>query len=203
LKRFETSLDKWFKRKGIRLWLTEYGYETKEDGERKGVSRAQQAAYTTQVLRIARNDPRIDMFIWFVFRDNPSSLWQSGMMSRAGRVKPALARFRSMAAAVDARNAMVRVKGGTRNPVVTIPLRDYGHGTAAGETVAFKFRVSQRGRLVTNGQTNAPFGIDAASRIRLNGFRPLKGRTYVVNVEADVFSGGGVIVRRALTVIGI
>ena len=42
------------------------------------------------------------MFIWFVFRDNPSSLWQSGLLTRSGQVKPALSRFRSMAAVVDA-----------------------------------------------------------------------------------------------------
>jgi hypothetical protein len=203
LPRFKTSLDKWFKRKGIRLWLTEYGYETKEDGERKGVTRAQQAAYANQVLRLARNDARIDMFIWFVFRDNPSSLWQSGLLTRTGRVKPALSRFRSMAGVVDARNALIRVRGGTNGPMVTIPLREYGHGTAAGERVGFNFGVFQRGRLVTRSQTSALFGIDAASRIRLTGFRPVKGRTYTVNVEANVFSGGGLVIKRTLTVVGV
>jgi hypothetical protein len=124
-------------------------------------------------------------------------------MTRSGSVKPALSRFRSMAAVVDARNAMVRVRGGTNGPTVTIPLREYGHGTAAGERVGFNFRVLQSGRLVTQGQANAPFGIDAASRIRLTGFRPAKGRTYTVNVEANVFSGGGLVIKRTLTVVGI
>jgi len=203
LSRFQPALDKWFKRKNIRLWFTEYGYETKEDGERKGVTRAQQAAYTTQVMNIAKRNPRIDMFVWFVFRDHPTTVWQSGLLARGGAAKPALARFRAAAASVNARNAIVRVKGGTRNPLVTIPLREYGAGTPAGEAVGFNYRVVEKGRMIAQGQPSAPFGIDAASRIRLVGFRPLKGRTYIVTVEANVFSGGGLVLQRTLTVVGI
>ena len=32
---FEQSLDGWFKRKNIRIWITEYGHETKS-GRRAG-----------------------------------------------------------------------------------------------------------------------------------------------------------------------
>ena len=42
LPQFETSLDKWFGRKNIPIWITEYGNETKP-GEPKGVTEAQQA----------------------------------------------------------------------------------------------------------------------------------------------------------------
>ena len=199
LPQFEKSLDTWFKRKNIRLWITEYGYETKEDGERKGVSRAQQAAYAAQAMTIAKNRPRIDMFVWFVFRDHSTSLWQSGLVNRSGGAKPALARFRSLAAGLNARNAVVNVRGGTFSPVVTIPLREYGTGTPPGEQVGFNFRVLWRGALVHSGQASAPFGTDASARISLDGFRPVKGRTYVVHVEANVWSGGGVILRRVLT----
>ena len=77
--RFEQSLDKWFKRKNVRIWITEYGHEVKQDGEPNGITRAQQAAYTAQALALARKDPRTDMFIWFVFRDHATSQWQSGL----------------------------------------------------------------------------------------------------------------------------
>ncbi|HWG55734.1 MAG TPA: glycosyl hydrolase, partial [Gaiellaceae bacterium] len=203
LPQFERSLDTWFKRKNIRLWITEYGYETKEDGERRGVTRAQQAAYTTQALTIARNNKRVDMFVWFVFRDHPTSLWQSGVLTRGGAAKPALGRFRTFARSVDARNPLLNVRGGTANPVITVPLREYGAGTAAGESVGFNFRVFDRGVMVHNGQASAPYGIDAAARIALTGFRPAKGRTYVVEVEANVFSGGGVVLRRTFTLVGV
>ena len=49
--RFEKSLDTWFKRKGVRIWITEYGHEVKQDGEPNGISRALQATYTTARAR--------------------------------------------------------------------------------------------------------------------------------------------------------
>ncbi|HZG36189.1 MAG TPA: hypothetical protein VEY87_10115, partial [Gaiellaceae bacterium] len=170
-----------------------------EDGERKGVSRAQQAAYAAQAMTIAKNRPRIDMFVWFVFRDHSTSLWQSGLLNRSGGAKPALARFRSLAAGLNARNAVVNVRGGVANPAVVVPLREYGAGTAAGEQVGFNYKVFWRGAFVHSGQPSAPFGTDANARIVLDGFRPVKGRTYAVHVEANVYSGGGVILRRVLT----
>ena len=91
--RFEKSLDTWFKRKNVRIWITEYGHEVKQDGEPKGISRAQQAAYAAQALALAKKDTRTDMFIWFVFRDHATSLWQSGLRTTSGAAKPSLSRF--------------------------------------------------------------------------------------------------------------
>jgi len=197
--RFEKALDGWFKRKNIRIWLTEYGHETKPDGEPKGVTRAKQAAYAAQALTLARKDARVDMFVWFVFRDHTTSTWQSGLRTKSGAAKPALARFSAAARLVDMRNPALTVKGGVANPYVTVPLREYGAGTRYGESVGFNFRVFERGQFIAVGQASAPFGIDTTSRIPLAGFRPVKGRTYVVEVVANVFSGGGVELRRTFT----
>ena len=78
LPQFETSLDNWFGRKNIPIWITEYGNETKP-GEPKGVTEAQQAAYIPQAIDIAKKDKRVPMFIWFVLRDSAGSPWQSGI----------------------------------------------------------------------------------------------------------------------------
>jgi hypothetical protein len=199
--RFEKSLDSWFKRKNVRIWITEYGHEVKSDGEPNGVSRAQQAAYAAQALALAKADPRTDMFIWFVFRDHTTSLWQSGLRTKSGAAKPSLARFTTAARSVDARNAIVTVRGGIANPTVTVPLRAYGAGTKPGELVGFDVTVREKGKLVVGGQPAAAFGRDATARIRLSGFRPVKGRTYTVEVEANVESGGGVRLARTLTLI--
>jgi hypothetical protein len=201
LPRFEQSLDKWFKgSKKSRIWITEYGHETKPDGEKKGISRAKQASYALQAFNIARRDARVDMFIWFVLRDHPTTVWQSGLITRSGKPKPALARFRAAAKRVDIRNAIVSVRGG-RAPMVTVPLREYGTGTAAGESVGVNFRVFEKGRLVANGQASAPFGSDATVRFPLRGFVPVRKRTYTVQLEANVFSGGGVKLARTYTLI--
>ncbi|MBA2332713.1 MAG: cellulase family glycosylhydrolase, partial [Actinobacteria bacterium] len=117
--RFERDLDRWFKRKNVRIWITEYGHEVRQDGEPNGISRAAQAAYAAQALTLARQDPRTDMFIWFVFRDHATSEWQSGLRTRAGAPKPSLARFTSLARLLDARNATFNLRGGVANPTVT------------------------------------------------------------------------------------
>ena len=83
LPQFETSIDKWFGRKNIPVWITEYGNETKP-GEPTGVTEAQQASYVTQAIAIAKKDKRVPMFIWFVMQDSTGSLWQSGVYRKTG-----------------------------------------------------------------------------------------------------------------------
>ena len=101
LPRFETSLDTWFGRKNIPVWITEYGNETKP-GEPTGVTEAQQASYVTQAIDIAKKDPRVPMFVWFVMQDSTGSLWQSGIYRKAGSAKPARPRFAAAAGPLNA-----------------------------------------------------------------------------------------------------
>jgi Glycosyl hydrolase catalytic core len=78
-----------------RLWITEYGYQTNPPDRALGVSYKQQAAYMKQAFSIARKNPRIDMMLWFLLRDEPNlGGWQSGLMTRTGRKKPAFNTFR-------------------------------------------------------------------------------------------------------------
>jgi hypothetical protein len=76
------------------LWITEYGYQTKPPDSVFGVSWALQARYLTQAFAIARKNPRIDMMLWFLVKDQPDlSGWQSGLITVDGRRKPAFAAF--------------------------------------------------------------------------------------------------------------
>jgi hypothetical protein len=81
-----------------RLWLTEYGYQTRPQDRVFGVSYAKQAAYLRQAYSIARRHPRIDMLLWFMLRDdtNRSIGWQSGFVTANGRRKPSFNVFRSL-----------------------------------------------------------------------------------------------------------
>jgi hypothetical protein len=73
------------------LWITEYGYQTNPPDKTFGVTYAKQAQYLTQSYAIARKNPRIDMLLWFLVRDeaNVPSGWQSGLMTVTGKKKPA------------------------------------------------------------------------------------------------------------------
>ncbi|HJV29329.1 MAG TPA: DUF5722 domain-containing protein [Gaiellaceae bacterium] len=78
-----------------RLWITEYGYQTNPPDRAFGVSYSKQAAYMKQAYAIARKNPRIDMMLWFLLRDEPRlGGWQSGLLTRTGQKKPAFNAFR-------------------------------------------------------------------------------------------------------------
>ncbi len=81
-----------------RLWLTEYGYQTRPQDRIFGVSYAKQAAYLRQAYNIARRHPRIDMLLWFMLRDDTNRQigWQSGFLTANGRRKPSFNVFRSL-----------------------------------------------------------------------------------------------------------
>ena len=75
------------------IWITEYGHETKP-GEPHGVTTAKQAAYAKQALTVAKNDPNVQMFIWFVFRDSAGNPWQSGLEAGERRAQAGVQRVR-------------------------------------------------------------------------------------------------------------
>ncbi|HLX19035.1 MAG TPA: DUF5722 domain-containing protein [Gaiellaceae bacterium] len=72
------------------LWITEYGYQTNPPDKTFGVSYAKQAAYLTQAYAMAKKNPRIDMLLWFLIKDEPNlGGWQSGLETVTGKHKPA------------------------------------------------------------------------------------------------------------------
>jgi hypothetical protein len=85
-----------------RIWITEYGYQTNPPDALFGVSWAKQATYLTQAFAIARKNPRIDMMLWFLLKDESNlSGWQSGLLTASGKKKPAYNAFMKMAAAAS------------------------------------------------------------------------------------------------------
>ena len=105
----------WFGRKNIPVWITEYGHETKP-GEPAGITEAQQALYVTQAINLAKKDPRVPMFVWFVMRDSVGSLWQSGIYRLAGAAKPARPRFAAAAKPLSPVNGKVTRQGRHEEP---------------------------------------------------------------------------------------
>jgi hypothetical protein len=83
-----------------RIWITEYGYQTNPPDKLFGVSYAKQALYMKEAFSIARKNPRVDMMLWFLLRDEPMlSGWQSGLITASGRHKPSFNAFLQMAEA--------------------------------------------------------------------------------------------------------
>ena len=125
LPQFETSLDTWFGRKNIPVWITEYGSETKP-GEPHGVTESQQASYVTQAIDIAKKDKRVPMFIWFVMQDSTGSLWQSGIYRKTGGAKPVAAEVRRRGRAAQPGQRQAERQGRGQEPV--------GHASTCGRS---------------------------------------------------------------------
>ena len=79
-----------------RVWVTEYGYQTNPPDRLFGVSYRNQARYMHQAVAMAKKTRRIDMFIWFLIKDEGRlSGWQSGVLTRRGARKPAYRAFQT------------------------------------------------------------------------------------------------------------
>jgi Cellulase (glycosyl hydrolase family 5) len=199
LPRFETSIDSWFHRKNIPIWITEYGHETKP-GEPLGVSEAQQAAFVPQAIALARKDKRVQMFIWFVFRDSQGSTWQSGLYHESGAPKPALAKWRQVTPRLDARNPSLTVKGGTKNPLVSLVVREICSTNAPRTAVGMTYRVYAGNKFVKVGQTSVPLGKDCTVAVR-PAYKFVKGKTYTTIFNMNTYNG--VIVQRTATIAAV
>jgi hypothetical protein len=81
------------------IWITEYGFQTKPD-RHYAVSYQQQARYLRESFSIARKNPRIDMMLWFLLRDQGVTRrfdgWQGGVLTRSGKRKPSFRAFQQV-----------------------------------------------------------------------------------------------------------
>jgi hypothetical protein len=83
----------------MRIWITEYGYQTNPPDRIFGVTFRKQATYLTQAVAWARRNPRVDMFLWFLLTDEERlGGWQSGLTTVDGKRKVS---FRAFQRAVE------------------------------------------------------------------------------------------------------
>ena len=198
LGRLETELDRSFGRINIPIWITEYGYETKP-GEPNGVTESQQNRYLGQAVALARKDPRVKMFVWFVFRDSIRSSWQSGLYRLDGTPKPAAAVWPYVAGSLDARNGRVTARRGTVGPFVSAYVREFCANNPAGARVGTTTRVRVAGMLV--GVTQAELALDAHCTVTVQlPITVARGTTYVATIDLNAAAGNTAV--RTITVAG-
>jgi len=199
LPQFETSLDTWFGRKNIPVWISEYGSETKP-GQPKGVTESQQASYVQQAIEIAKKDKRVPMFVWFVLQDSSGSPWKSGIYRTNGSAKPSQPNFAASAAGLSPVNGKLSIKGGTKNPSLTVYLRSFCANNAIGTAVGLISRSALGGKLVAVSQAQIPLAIDCTIAYRVDGLTVAKGKTYIVTIDANTKNGGKA--QRKITIVG-
>ena len=79
------------------IWITEYGWQTNPPDSFFGVSWSKQSSYLSQAFAIARKNPRIQLMLWFLLKDEPNVAgWQSGLETVTGQKKPAFSTFQHL-----------------------------------------------------------------------------------------------------------
>ncbi|HET6175097.1 MAG TPA: hypothetical protein VFD90_21015 [Gaiellales bacterium] len=102
LPRLVKGLDTAFPGKHLHLWITEFGLQTNPPDSFQGVSLASQSQQLRRNVASARANPRIDMLVWFLIRDEQvrrpfAQGFQTGLSFTSGQAKPSWSVFRSLA----------------------------------------------------------------------------------------------------------
>jgi hypothetical protein len=107
-----------------RIWLTEWGYQTNPPDRFLGVPPRLQAQYIGEAARRAYRSRQVDMLIQFLYQDEPQQeRFQSGLLTAAGRPKPALSAFPFPLTRSARRGGVVRLWGQIRPRVGRQPYR--------------------------------------------------------------------------------
>jgi hypothetical protein len=98
-----------------RIWLTEYGYNSRPPSKWLGVSSSLQARYVGEAAVRAYLSPRVDLLIHFLVRDEPNAArWTSGFYTSRGKLKPSFAAYALPFAQVSRRGTHTTVWGQVR-----------------------------------------------------------------------------------------
>jgi hypothetical protein len=114
-----------------RIWLTEYGYNSKPPSRWLGVSNTLQALFIGEAALRAYLAPRVDLLIHFLVRDEPNGArWTSGVLTSRGRTKPSFSAYALPLAQVSRRGTRTTLWGQVRPRagVQTYRLQQLGSG---------------------------------------------------------------------------
>jgi hypothetical protein len=98
-------------------------------------------------------------------------------------------------------NGKVSIKGGTKNPPLTVYLRSFCANNGIGTRIGILSRTTRGGKLVAQSLPETSLAIDCTSTFRVTGLKVIKGATYTVSVDANTVNGDTA--RRTITVVGV
>ena len=194
--RLAESIDEWFDRHDTPIWVTEYAYETRPADE-KGVRPAVQARFAAEAMKLAAANPRVELFVWFTFRDDSGNPWQSGMLTRGGKRKPAYWSYATEARPLDARVEVVGLD--PDGVVVRLGVRPFAHYSPAGAPVGVIYRLFSGRQLAASAKPQVKLERDGWITVKVP-LDPQPGERYRIGLEANDRHGN--VVKRELVLVG-
>ena len=188
LGRFGVAIDRAFHRDRVPLWLTEYAESPMGVGARG-------ADDLPRALELARELPRVQMFVWLMLWDHDGEPWQSGL---AGT--PAIDTFRAFALKLDPRNNRVEVPAGQRRHLFHLPALELKWHIPTAARVGMRYVLRGCGQTLVHGMAAEPIQADGWVPLQVD-FRPRAGVHYSLDVRIEDIHGFAV--RRTLDVVGV
>lgn len=180
---FGKSLQRWFGRR-VPIWITEYGEMTRPQSI-AGVSYSRQASDARAALELARADPYVQMFVWFVFRDSTAQTWFSGIEQASGKKKPAYAAFASTAADIVGQSQLVP-PGHPFDVTVAVPFIAWHD--PAGAALEVTYAVKDGASTVLAGRQRVTLARDETVRFRV-AYHPAAHRAYTLETTVEDANG--------------
>ena len=175
---FGQSLQTWFHRP-VPIWVTEYGEQTKPFPA--AVTYTQQAKDASEALQLAAENPYVQMFIWFIFRDSTSSTWFSGLEAPNGQKKPSYNAFSIAAQSIDGLTQAVK-PGVTFTVNLPVPFMLYHD--PPGVDVGVSYQIQAGGGVLGRGQPRVPLLANETITFPVN-FRPQAGVSYTLSIVVN------------------
>jgi hypothetical protein len=169
----------------VPIWITEYGHQTKPSNP-KGVTLTQQATYASQALTYAKNDPDVQMFIWFTFRDSTGNPWKSGLEQASGVAKPAFYKFDALAHLLDGTTVTAPANKPMHSVSVYVPYLTFYD--PVGSLVGVTYHVFDGTKLYTSGEPQSNLQPDGSVTFTPL-FTPAKGHTYTITASVNDANG--------------
>src|SRR5262245_44661163 len=189
---FGKDLEKWFHHR-VPIWVTEYAEQTKPEYP-GGVSYTQQAADAKLALQMASESPYVEMFVWFIVKDSTDKTWNSGLVRGNGKKKPSYFTFARAAKGIDGQAQEIAPN---QAPTIRLDIPFLTYGNAPGAKVGITYGVKDGKKLVAVGQPTGRIAPDQTVSFVVARWRPVKGKTYIL--EATVNDKHGQIAKRAVS----
>jgi hypothetical protein len=180
MKRFGDDLTKWFGHR-VPIWVTEYGEQTVPEYNKGGVSYAKQAQDAKKALQLANENPYVEMFTWFIFRDSDHSTWFSGVVRTNGRKKPAYGTF-----AATAKNMVgfTQTIPAGKTISVTIPVPSLAYYNRPGTKIGLTYGLFDGKKKLAVAQPIVKLQSGGYVTIPVN-YKAVKGKTYTLGVTLN------------------
>jgi hypothetical protein len=182
MSRFGADLAKWFHRP-VPIWITEYGEQTTPEYPSflGGVTYARQASDIKKALQLAQENPYVQMFVWFIFRDSTAQTWFSGVLKKNGTKKPGYNAFASAASGVVGHSQTID-PGKTFSVVLPVPVMAYYNPT--GTKVGMTWALLQGKKKLLISQPLLPIQKGGTITIPVK-YKPAKGQSYTMTVAVN------------------